>query len=138
MQNEPVNQKVRSGYDLMRHELLPLLLGEEEPAILYWAGKALVRHRCHMAASDLTDFFAQAQWGTLHLVKEKKYERIYEVETTAKDSSRPFTLETGVIAQTAEMEKGLLAEATYEIKNKEPLTVRITVRWDKKDSVTEE
>jgi predicted hydrocarbon binding protein len=138
MTNELTNQQDRSGYDLMRHELLPLLLGEEEPAILYWAGKALVRQRSHMAASNLAEFFAEAQWGTLHLVKEKKYERIYEVETSAHDSNRPFTLETGVIAQTVELEKGLLAEATYEIRNKEPLTVRITVRWDKKDSVTEE
>lgn len=121
------------SYDILRHELLPILLGEEESIILYWGGKSLARKQDQMEIEALQNWFQEANWGRLELLKDKKNERIYEVSTSSYEAERPYSLETGFIAQMVELEKGLLAEASYEIKKKKPVVVQITVRWDKKD-----
>ncbi|PTL38716.1 DUF2507 domain-containing protein [Alkalicoccus saliphilus] len=125
------------SYDILRHELLPLLLGEEEEMILYWAGKSLARRLHLQSQEELERFFNEANWGRLTLVKEKRHGRLYEIESTGTDPSRPFTLEAGVIAQAVEKDKGLLAEASCTVSKKAPLILHIAVEWDKKDPVHE-
>ncbi|MGJ9383002.1 DUF2507 domain-containing protein [Salipaludibacillus sp. CF4.18] len=123
-----------SGYDLLRHDLLPELLGEDEEKILYWAGKALARKKIKENEKiETTHFFHNAYWGSLQPVKEKKNERIYEVVAPHMSNDRPFSLEAGFLAQIVEIEKGVIAESYYEVKKKKPFTVQITVRWDRKD-----
>ncbi|WP_280769837.1 YslB family protein [Salipaludibacillus daqingensis] len=123
------------SYDLLRHELLPELLGEDEAMILYWAGKSVARKKIEQLESfNSTDFFMQANWGTLKLEKEKRQERVYELVAVHQNKDRPFSLETGFLAQMIELEKGVVSEASYSIKRKKPLTISIIVRWDKKDS----
>lgn len=122
------------GYDLLRHELLPELLGEDEEKILYWAGKALARKKMkELESIETTYFFHTAHWGSLQPIKEKKNERIYEMVAPHMWKGRPFSLEAGFLAQIIEIEKGIISEASYEIKKKKPCTVHITVRWDRKD-----
>ncbi|WP_416151425.1 YslB family protein [Salipaludibacillus sp. HK11] len=129
------NSKVTDyAYDLLRHELLPELLGEDETMILYWAGKTLARKKMKQLESiNTADFFMKANFGTLSLVKEKRHERIYELVSPHQIKDRPVSLESGFIAQMVELEKGVVSEASYAIKKKKPLTYSITVRWDNKD-----
>jgi len=126
------------GYDLLRHELLPELLGEDETMILYWAGKTLARKKMKELESICSeDFFIKANWGRLTLEKEKRQENLYELVSFHQQKDRPFSLETGFLAQLTEIQKGVISEASYSIKRKKPLTVSIIVRWDKKDSIHE-
>lgn len=127
------------SYYVLRHQLLPELLGEDEAAILYWAGKSLARKNKEFIKADGVDlFFSRANWGRLKLVKEKKKERIYEFYSSHQSKESPFSLEAGFLSQAVEMEKELISEASYEIKSKKPLTLTITVRWDLKDAVPNE
>ncbi|TVP83378.1 MAG: DUF2507 domain-containing protein [Alkalicoccus sp.] len=137
MSQEQQNTIPAYSYDVLRHELLPLLLGEEEEMILYWAGKSLARRLNLQSPEELKHFFYEANWGRLSLIKNKRNGGLYEIESTCTDPSRPFTLEAGVIAQTVEKDKGLLAEASCTVFKKSPLTLHIVVEWDKKDSVHE-
>ncbi|PRO64942.1 DUF2507 domain-containing protein [Alkalicoccus urumqiensis] len=121
---------------ILRHELLPLLLGEDEEMILYWAGKALARKHKDITEETLASWFQEAGWGTLELQQEKRKEKTYLLHPPAVDPARPFSLEAGFLAQTAEHDKEMLAEATYVIKKKKPVTVEIKVQWDRKDIVT--
>ncbi|NJP36712.1 DUF2507 domain-containing protein [Alkalicoccus luteus] len=133
MSEEQQQAETAAGYDVMRHELLPIILGEDEEVILYWAGKSLAREKKTTDEEALVRWFRTAQWGNLRLIKEKRAERIYEVTTSSYEPKRPYSLETGFLAQITELEKGLLAEANYEIKKKKPVTFHVTVKWDKKD-----
>ncbi|MDQ0256459.1 putative hydrocarbon binding protein [Evansella vedderi] len=120
---------------LLRHVLIPELLGEEEESILYWAGKAISRKLKAEEINDLPLFFEKANWGTLTLMKERRNEKQYDLLAPQMIQDRPFTLECGFLAQWTEFQTGFITEATYEIKKKKPLTCRITVRWDPKDKV---
>lgn len=130
---EEVQKNMQNGYEVLRNELLPILLGEEEEIILYWGGKSLARKQDAMQQPELASWFEKANWGKLELKKDKKNERVYEVTTSISKTERPFSLETGFIAQMVELEKEFLAEAFYEVKNKKPVVFQVTVRWDKKD-----
>ncbi|MFA9558661.1 DUF2507 domain-containing protein [Evansella sp. AB-rgal1] len=115
---------------ILRHVLLPELLGEEEESLLYWAGKSLSRK---LQVEDLPTFFEKANWGTLTLEKEKKNERHYELVAPLMEHERPFSLECGFIANWTERQVEFITEATYELKKKKPCTCKIIVRWDTKD-----
>ena len=52
--------------------MIPEILGEETPKILYWAGKKLARKYPLESISEIIDFFKQAGWGDLQIVKEKQ------------------------------------------------------------------
>lgn len=57
---EIVNEKMIPvfGYELIRDTLLPNVLGEEAPHILYWAGKELARKYPLETLDELADFFS--------------------------------------------------------------------------------
>ena len=118
---------------LLKHILLPELLGKEEEMILYWAGKAMFRKLSETEINDLSEFFFKAGWGQLTLIKEKRNERIYELTAPLMEKDRPFTLESGFLSESTEAETKCVTEATYEVIKKDPCTCRITVRWDPKD-----
>ena len=67
-----LNQEIESetipifGYELMREVLLPEILGDDSPAILYWAGKQLARKYPLKDFEEIIDFFKQAGWGKLN------------------------------------------------------------------------
>jgi predicted hydrocarbon binding protein len=126
------------GYDLLRQDVLPELLGEDEAVILYWAGKSLARKKMKDVESiGIENFFNNANWGKIKQIKEKGEEKIYELTATHQNKDRPFSLEAGFLAQITENEKALISEASYSIKKKKPLTVSITVKWDRKDPARE-
>ncbi|WP_078595120.1 DUF2507 domain-containing protein [Evansella clarkii] len=135
---EDVNETVPAfSNHILRHVLLPELLGKEEEMILYWAGKALYRKLASAQAvlEDKASFFSAAGWGDLELIKEKRTELHYELVAPRMEKGRPFTLETGFLSEWNENETGCITEATYEVVKKDPCTCRITVKWDPKDQV---
>ncbi|ADU31401.1 YslB family protein [Evansella cellulosilytica] len=133
---EELNMEV-SAYSnhLLRHVLLPELLGEDEESILYWAGKSVARKLKTEQLDDLSLFFEKANWGTLSLLKEKRTEKHYELVAPLMIHERPVTLECGFLAQWTEQQTQYVTEATYEVKKKKPLTCRIIVRWDNSDPI---
>ncbi|SDZ53388.1 Protein of unknown function [Evansella caseinilytica] len=120
---------------LLRHALLPELLGEEEEAVLYWAGKAIARKVAEVEPEELPFFFEKANWGSLQLVKEKGTEKHYELTAPFMHQDRPFTLESGFLSQWTENQTGFTTEANCEVIKKKPCICRIIVRWDPKDPV---
>ena len=51
------------GYELLRETLLPEILGEETPKILYWAGKHIARKYPLDSISDIIRFFPASGLG---------------------------------------------------------------------------
>lgn len=121
------------SYDILRNDLIPELLGEDESMILYYSGKHLARKHQERAIEDPVLFFEQAGWGQLTLLKEKSKQSHYELETPFQVNERAFSLETGFLAQLKEIRDGVVSEGSYTIKKKDPLTVAITIMSDVKD-----
>ncbi len=128
------------GYELIREVLIPDILGEETPKILYWAGKSLARKYPLESTSDIITFFKQAGWGDLKIVKENKNEQILElssemIEKRMKaNGNTTFQLEAGFLAQQYENQKQAITE-TFEHPRKRSEKVQFTVKSDLKDFV---
>ncbi|WP_096435992.1 DUF2507 domain-containing protein [Alteribacter populi] len=123
------------SYELLRHLLLPELLGEEEESILYWAGKTLARKQPLSTVEEIQAFFYKAQWGVLKVLKEKKNEQTFELAATKLTREHaPVSLEAGFLAEQYQIQRGCYTEAAYELKKKKPLTFHIIVKWDPKDT----
>ena len=126
------------GYELLRETLLPEILGEETPKILYWAGKHIARKYPLDSISDIIDFFQQAGWGELQIVKESKSELMAELSSDIitkrikSKASTNFQLEAGFLAQQIERQKEVVTE-TFEHPRKRSTKVQFTIKWDKKD-----
>jgi predicted hydrocarbon binding protein len=128
------------GYELIREVLLPEILGNDTPEILYWAGKRLARRFPLNSLDDMSDFFSQAGWGNLKIVNEAKNELQFELSSsliTQRIQSKEkhhFQLEAGFLAEQLEMQKQMVCEA-FEHPRKRASKVHFTVKWDKKDPI---
>lgn len=122
------------GYDLLRNDVLPDLLGKEHNIILYWAGKSLARKYPLGSIHEVIDFFQRAGWGELSVVKEKKNELTLELSSQLFQPKnlehRP--LEAGFLAQQIQSIVGFIAETNEEPKKGK---VIFHVKWDLHDQV---
>jgi predicted hydrocarbon binding protein len=137
---EPASASIPAfGYELIREELLPSLLGEETASILYWAGKDLARKHPLQSFDEVIDFFELAGWGTLVIRSQSKHEMEVELtselitERVSHRENSNFQIEAGFLAQQVEYHKNVIAEA-YEHPKKKSGRVHFTIKWDDKDS----
>ncbi|EUJ27409.1 hypothetical protein MFLO_13108 [Listeria floridensis FSL S10-1187] len=142
--SEPAKNLVPSfGIELFRDYLLPELLGEETPHILYWAGKDLARKFPLASFEEISAFFAEASFGSVAIAKEKKDELQIilsgnAVETRFNLQNSPsFKLEAGFIAEQIQTQRGYYTEAYDEVNTRKKEVV-IVVKWDRKESVESE
>lgn len=124
------NEHVYFVNQLYRDFLLPTILGGDTPAILYWAGKRITRKYALGEFEDLSEFFKMAEFGDLTIVKERRSSVIFSLSgQTISDrlaaGSREFSLESGMIAEAVEENRGRSAEAEIAIDDKNQ-TVQIT------------
>jgi hypothetical protein len=124
------NEHVYFVNQLYRDFLLPTILGGDTPAILYWAGKRITRKYALSEFEDLSEFFKMAEFGDLTIVKERRSSVIFSLRgQTISDrlaaGSREFSLESGMIAEAVEENRGRSAEAEIAIDDKNE-TVQIT------------
>ncbi|UFT97973.1 YslB family protein [Radiobacillus kanasensis] len=126
--NEKLNQNLLnrltstgSGYDFLRFEALPDLLGRDANTILYIIGKNLARKFSFTSVEEITLSFEQLGWGQLSLVKEKRRELFFELQgkeiEKRKDSpykNQDYRLESGFLAAAIEQMKQTPCECTDE------------------------
>ncbi|WP_271001136.1 YslB family protein [Listeria seeligeri] len=131
------------GLDLLRNYLIPEILGDEAPHIMYWAGKDLARKFPLDSFEAIIDFFEKASWGKLSMLKEKKDELRLLLEGEMVDSrflsqeNPTFKLEAGFIAEQLQSQKELYTESYDEI-DKRKKQVTIIVKWDHKETIDNE
>ncbi len=128
------------GYELLREDILPELLGKEHNTILYWAGKSLARKYPTSSFEDIINFFKKAGWGELLLVKEKRSEAIFELTSDLFSNKKELAtpLEAGFLAQQIENIKGCITETNETPKNGKVKKVVYRVKWDLNDHTNEE
>lgn len=128
------------GYELLRADLLPELLGKDTAELLYWSGKRLASKYPLNSIEEIVDFFARASWGALELKKENKQEMEFEMSSSLmvprvkSKAEHFFQLEAGFLARQIEVLKGSITEA-FEHPVKRSQKVLFTVKWDPKDSL---
>ncbi len=128
------------GYEILRDQLIPDILGKHTPDILYWGGKQLSRKFPLHSQEELISFFNEAGWGTLTLVELKKNEMTFELSgphverRLSLKSDISFKLEAGFLAEQTQLQKKCVTEAADEI-HKRTKSVKIITRWDDKDKV---
>lgn len=123
------------GYELVRDTLLKDLLGKDYHPILYWGGKNLARKYPLESVDNIIDFFNMAGFGQLTVVKEGKFELLFELTSELitnrfeRNMEYSYNLEAGFLAEQIQHIQGHDAEAVEEQKKKKK-TVIITVKWD--------
>jgi predicted hydrocarbon binding protein len=125
------------GYELLRSDLLPELLGKEERNILYWAGRHLARKYPLHTLEEVQAFFIEAGWGNLEMVEASKSEMMFSLQSSLIEqriqnfSHTSFSLEAGFLAEQIQLQKKCITEALENIKRSR---ISIKVQWDKKDT----
>ncbi len=123
------------GHELLRDILLPEILGKHTNEILYWGGKTIARKFPLVSIDEIRSFFAEAGWGELYLLAEKKHELHFELKGNLVERrlnlkhDTNFKIEAGFLAEQLQLQKNVLAEAVEDIQ-KRAKTVHFTVRWD--------
>ncbi|EIP2462061.1 YslB family protein [Listeria innocua] len=131
------------GLDVLRDYLIPEILGDEAPHIMYWAGKDLARKFPLESMEEIREFFEEASFGTLSILKEKKDELRLLLEgnmvvSRFRTQENPtFKLEAGFIAEQLQTQKKLYTESYDEI-DKRKKQVTIIVKWDRKETIDNE
>ena len=130
------------GYELIRDVLLPELLGQNGPEILYWAGKKLARKYPLASLDEVIAFFNEADWGCLRIKEEKRREMTLELSGELvstrlnKDKNATFQLESGFLAQQFEMQKKVTVES-FEHPHKRSSKIQFTIKWDHTDPISD-
>lgn len=112
--DEIVNQleTTGSGYDLIRYVALPDLLGEDAPILLYVMGKNLARAQSFESIEQIVEFFKKVGWGSLELLKEKRSEDVFKLQTRIISERHRLGIETDY-----RLEAGFLAAAMEQIRS---------------------
>ena len=131
-----------AGVLLLRDQLLPNLLREEQASIMYWAGKELARHSPLDTYEEIIHFFNHVQFGSLTLLKETKNKAIFSLNGEViiqrfQTNSPSFSLEAGFLAQQLQHQRDLYCEATFEAELKKKAII-LTVAFDKKQLLDEQ
>ncbi|MCT8137453.1 YslB family protein [Anaerobacillus sp. CMMVII] len=126
------------GYNLIREDVLPELLGKEHNIILYWAGKSLARKYPLNDITEIIAFFHRAGWGELTLTKEKKSELLFELTSNFFENKKNIVrpLEAGFLAAQIENITGFITETNEEPKNGSIKKVVFHVKWDSHDRIS--
>ncbi len=131
--NNQQSEHVYFVNQLYRDFLLPTILGEDNEAILYWAGKRIARKYELATFEDVNSFFITTEFGLLTKIKERRTEIIFELSGQSvvdrlNSGSREFALETGILAEAVEKETGRPTECELKIAN-DQTKVRITAKF---------
>lgn len=114
-----VEQEVDTSfaYLLLRNDLLPELLGQEEQTILYWAGKHLAKKYPLSSIDEICNFFQKARWGTLSVAKEKTNTVVFEL-IPPEPAPNHYKLEAGFLAEQLAMMTERVTETLEQVKRK--------------------
>ncbi|WNF35976.1 YslB family protein [Bacillaceae bacterium IKA-2] len=125
------------GYELLRDDVLPELLGKEYQSILYWAGKTLARKYPLSSIEEIIAFFTKAGWGELLLIKEKNDEALFELTSPLFEQKKILStpLEAGFLAQQIQYIKEFITETNETVKNGRATKIVYRVKWDTHDRV---
>ncbi|GEK58093.1 hypothetical protein CHL76_09800 [Marinococcus halophilus] len=124
---EETNKSTAFGYELLRKNVLPDILGSDEHAILYWAGKQLARRYPCSSPAEVADFFRDAGWGEIEWKKERKKDAIAELSYYAKEAPYTKALEGGFLAEQWSQMKNTYAETYIEEKQK---SITMHIKWE--------
>ncbi|SEO81137.1 Protein of unknown function [Amphibacillus marinus] len=113
-----------TGYDLLRYVALPDLLGKDAAQILYVLGKNMARELAFSSVGEISGFFYKTGWGSLELIKEKRAEHIFKLQTRAISQRyhagivTDYRLEAGFLAAGMEQLNNYSCECVEEEKPK--------------------
>lgn len=124
---EETNKPAAFGYELLRKNVLPDILGSDEHAILYWVGKQLARRYPCSSPGEVADFFHDAGWGELLWKKERKKDVIAELSVYERENSFTKALEGGFLAEQWSQMKDTYAETYIEEKKK---STTMHIKWE--------
>lgn len=125
------------GYEILREDVLPEILGKEHQTILYWAGKTVARKYPVSSIVEISAFFSKAGWGELLLIKEKNGEALFELTSPLFEHKNNLStpLEAGFLAQQIQHIKKFITETNETVKNGKATKVVYRVKWDTHDRV---
>lgn len=130
------------GYEFLRSELIPDLLGNDTNEILYWAGRKLASRHPVKSIEELPSLFSDLAFGTLILQKQNKNEATYELASELIQkriefyNNVSFALEAGFLAQQFQEHKQCITECHYDFNKGKIPKVLLQLKWDSKDTVT--
>lgn len=128
------------GQMMLRDVMLPQLLGQSTPDIMYFAGRDLAT-KLPVGDEGIPDLFTAMGLGTLQIGKVKTKLRNYSlsgtpVETRIKNfTDADFQFEAGLLAQLIQQALGMTTEAISKL-DRHAKTVEFTVSIDPNEEQT--
>ena len=132
--NNEQHEHVYFVNQLYRDFLLPTILGKDNEAILYWAGKRIARKYDLLSFEDVVSFFATTEFGSLEQTKTHRNEEIFKlkgqnVTDRINSGSQEFSLEAGIIAEAIEKETGRTTECEIKVDERKK-EVKLIAKFD--------
>ncbi|GEK28205.1 DUF2507 domain-containing protein [Furfurilactobacillus siliginis] len=127
------------GASFMRDEVLPVILGSDQVAILYWIGRQVARNNPLANETSIVPLFKQLNFGDLHQTKQTRHQQFFELTGTAvldRLAAYPdanYDFEAGFLAQEIEIITGAATEGTVDEIHKDG--VSFIIQTDPKDIV---
>ncbi|MCC5894626.1 MAG: DUF2507 domain-containing protein [Alkalibacterium sp.] len=128
------------GITLLRDQLLPNLLKEDQSDILYWAGKELARSYTVASIEDISPLMRSLSFGALSLIEHKKASYLFHMQgeivhsRLKKNPKADFALETGFLAQIMQQISEQYTEGSYTLQKKTNV-IEIVLQSDKKEPI---
>ncbi|MDQ0340759.1 hypothetical protein J2S00_003599 [Caldalkalibacillus uzonensis] len=129
------------SYHLIRDQLLPMITGEYQSVILYWAGKDLAQQFKPPNLNSLTHLFLEFGWGELSLEQNQPRLKTFRLtspffnQRQIEKNQSTFSLECGFLTEALAQLENKDAEGEYElVQKKQDVTVQFQVYLEEKQA----
>ncbi|EGL82960.1 Protein of unknown function DUF2507 [Caldalkalibacillus thermarum TA2.A1] len=127
------------SYHLIRDQLLPMITGEYQSIILYWAGRNLARQFMPPNVDSLVNQFLEFGWGELMLEQNQPRLKKFRLaspffnQRQIEKNQSTFSLECGFLTEVLAQLENKDAEGEYKVVNKQQeIIVEIQVYLEEK------
>lgn len=124
-----------ASFHVVRDQLLPMITGEYQNIILYWAGRNLASQFNPPDLDSLAAFFLELGWGELTLERDQPLNKTFRLSSPffsqrqVEKNPATFALECGFLTEALAILEKREAEGEFELiqDKREGLSIQFTV-----------
>ncbi len=130
-----------ASFHVIRDQVLPMITGEYQNIILYWAGRNLAAQFNPSNLDHLITFFLEMGWGELELERDQERHKVFRLtspffsQRQVDKNPATFALECGFVTETIALIENREAEGEYQLvqDKQEGLSIQFKVYLEAKD-----
>lgn len=124
-----------ASFHVVRDQLIPMITGEYQHIILYWAGRNLAAQFNPPDLDSLAAFFLELGWGELTMERDQHANKIFRLSSPffsqrqVEKNPATFALECGFLTEALALLENREAEGKFQMirDKREGLSIQFTV-----------